>query len=73
MKNYGFISKPLTMLQKKDSFKWSTEADHAFSALKEAMTSTPVLALPRMSVTFVVKTNAFMLAVVIKALDSSAV
>lgn len=58
MKNYGSISKPLTILLQKDSFKWSLEVEKAFEALKKAMISTPVLALSNMNDTFVVEMDA---------------
>jgi len=34
IKRYGFISKPLTELLKKDSFKWHSSTEHAFQQLK---------------------------------------
>ncbi|XP_015165498.1 uncharacterized mitochondrial protein AtMg00860-like [Solanum tuberosum] len=46
VKGYGTISRPLTDLLKKESFKWNPEAELAFEALKIAMSSTPVLPLP---------------------------
>nr|GEU95515.1 hypothetical protein [Tanacetum cinerariifolium] len=46
IKGYATISKPLTALLKKNSFKWSEAAQQAFEDLKAAMLSAPVLALP---------------------------
>lgn len=45
IKNYGVIVASLTHLLKKDGFKWTTDAEEAFTILKQAMTRSPVLAL----------------------------
>lgn len=45
IKNYGWISKPLTTLLKKNAFSWGSEAIIAFQELKKAMTTAPILAL----------------------------
>ena len=58
IKFYGVIVKPLIDLLKKGSFAWSDRAQLAFDALKQAMVSTPVLALPNFNLPFVVKSNA---------------
>ncbi|KAL5715919.1 hypothetical protein ACHQM5_017677 [Ranunculus cassubicifolius] len=58
VKHYGLIAKPLTDLLRKDSFKWSPAADEAFSNLKDAMCSTPILALPDYTKTFIVEADA---------------
>ena len=56
--NYGLITKPLTQLLTKKGFAWTPEATAAFTTLKSAMMSTPVLALPDFSVPFTVETDA---------------
>lgn len=58
MKNFGTIAKPLTYMLKNDSFIWSPESMTAFDALKSALISAPVLALPDFSKKFVVEIDA---------------
>jgi hypothetical protein len=55
--NYGTIAAPLTALLK-EGFTWNDDAATAFSALKGAMTSAPVLALPDFAKPFIVECDA---------------
>lgn len=58
VKAYATVAAPLTQLLKKDSFIWSTEAEQAFIRPKQAMTESPVLALPNFEETFILETDA---------------
>ncbi|KAL6180390.1 hypothetical protein ACLB2K_047053 [Fragaria x ananassa] len=54
VKGFGLIPKPLTDMLKKDGFVWSDSAVEAFEKLKEALMSTPVLAIPDFSKEFAI-------------------
>jgi hypothetical protein len=53
--NYGAVAAPLTTVLKKEGFTWTDEATTAFSALKGAVTSAPVLTLSDFTKPFVVE------------------
>ena len=55
IKDYGILAAPLTHLLKKEQFHWSEAAEHSFTALKEALSSAPVLHLPNFSKPFLVE------------------
>ena len=56
--NYGAIAAPLTALLKKEGFSWDDAAAAAFTALKAAVTSAPVLAMPDFTKLFTVECDA---------------
>jgi hypothetical protein len=58
VKNYGKIVAPLTALLKKNSFTWTPVAAQTFQTLKMAMCTTPILALPDFTNTFVLECDA---------------
>ncbi|CAA0836889.1 Uncharacterized mitochondrial protein AtMg00860, partial [Striga hermonthica] len=58
VKDYGTIAKPITEMTKKGAFKWTEASEKAFEELKEAMTTTPVLAMPRFDVLFEIHSDA---------------
>ncbi|XP_075079357.1 uncharacterized protein LOC107827306 [Nicotiana tabacum] len=59
VKNYSLIAVPLTELLKKVTpWEWGPKRAEAFNALKAAMSSSPVLALPDLAKPFEVQTDA---------------
>ena len=59
MRHFGIISKPLTNLLKNGVvFYWNSSHEEAFQALKLALSTTLVLALPNFSKVFIVETDA---------------
>jgi hypothetical protein len=58
IKDYDAIATPLTALLRKDSFRWSPEAEKAFRTLQRALTTAPVLQLPDFTKDFVVECDA---------------
>ena len=58
IKGYGIINNSLTELLKKGTqFVWTSETEASFQALKSALVSAPVLALPNFSKRFMVETD----------------
>lgn len=55
IRNYATIDAPLTALLKKDGFDWTNLATETFTALKQAITAAPVLALPNFSKPFILE------------------
>jgi hypothetical protein len=58
IRSYGDIVAPLTQLLKRDAFRWMPVATTAFEALKEALTTAPVLQLPDFNKSFIVDCDA---------------
>jgi hypothetical protein len=58
IKNYGKNATPLTVLLKKNSFTWTPVATQDFRTFNMAMCTTPVLALPNFTKTFVLECDA---------------
>jgi hypothetical protein len=58
IQNYAALAEPLTSLLKRDAFQWSPAAQQAMDALKNALATAPVLALPDFSSPFIVQTDA---------------
>lgn len=58
VQHYGILAKTLTNPLKKKQFLWDDSAQQAFTTLKAAMCSTPVLALPNFKEQFGLETDA---------------
>ncbi|KAL6346044.1 hypothetical protein AAG906_025324 [Vitis piasezkii] len=59
VQNYGIIAHSLTNLLKKGQFGWYEEVDAAFLALKQAMKTTPSLAMLNFNKAFTIEMDAF--------------
>lgn len=57
IKDFGALAAPLTQLLK-EGFPWNEQAKMAFQALKQALTTGPILALPDFARLFVVECDA---------------
>jgi hypothetical protein len=58
IKGYGSIAAPLTAMLRHNSFTWNEGGREAFQALKDAVSQTPVLALPNFSQPFLIECDA---------------
>ena len=58
IRDFGAIAAPLTRLLRKEAFAWTTEAAEAFAALKQALSTGPVLQMPDFERQFVVDCDA---------------
>jgi hypothetical protein len=58
IRDYGTVEAPLTQLLRKEGFQWTEAASTAFTALKQVLSTAPVLHLPDFSVPFVVDCDA---------------
>jgi hypothetical protein len=59
VRNFGLLAKPLTsLLKKRTVFVWTAAHESMFQALKTALVSAPVLALPDFSKPFCLETDA---------------
>lgn len=58
VQHYATIAAPLTDLLRSTRLKWNTEAELAFTTLKNRMTTTPVLSLPNFDKVFILETDA---------------
>jgi hypothetical protein len=58
IRNFGSIAALLTRLLRKEAFAWTPEAAEAFAALKQALSTRPVLQMPDFSRQFIVDCDA---------------
>ncbi len=63
LKNFAALASPLTQLMKDIPFHWNAARAKSFEALKQALTSAPVLAFPEFSAPFILCTDASALGV----------
>ena len=58
IRHYGIWARPLTYLLNKGQFGWTNATDTAFMLLKQAMTTTPTLAMPNFQQSFIIERDA---------------
>ena len=59
MKDFSKIARPMTNLMKKDKkFEWTKDCEGAFQALKERLTTAPILTLPDSTSEYLVYSDA---------------
>ena len=58
IRDFGIIAAPLTRLLRRDAFAWDDEAAAAFQALRDALTTGPVLKMPDFDRLFTVDSDA---------------
>jgi hypothetical protein len=58
IRDFGSIAAPLTRLLRKEAFAWTPEVAEAFTALKRALSTGPVLQMPDFSRQFIVDCDA---------------
>ena len=58
IRDFGAIAAPLTRLLRKETFAWTEEAAETFAALKQALSTGPVLKMPDFEWQFVVDCDA---------------
>jgi len=58
VKDFAVLASPLNQLLKKGTFQWSETAQQSFDALKHALTTPPILAMPTDDDEFTLDTDA---------------
>jgi len=58
VRQYDVLARPLTNLLKKCQFIWDDNAESVFITLKQAMTTTPTLAMPNFNDSFTIEIDA---------------
>src|SRR5205823_14294218 len=58
IKGYSEMAKPLTKLTGKEEWSWDSEQERAFEGLKKAMSTAPVLAMPKDEEPFMIECDA---------------